>query len=139
MAFIFIIKGYFLLEYHLQSASANCVDQEVRRSDVGNEITVSWWRRKCGMLYGGPFTVIKIQTVRLPYCLFGVVEMIEIEDAAGNFFPQVFIDDEMIYVSDLPNYLKYIAKGKIFGRVVKVIEEPLHKSRTTGVAPVGVS
>lgn len=75
------------------------------------------------MLYGGgPYTVIRLRAVNLPFLLVGDVEAIEIEDDSGNFQPVVAADANAIVISNVPDYLKYKAPERLLGR--KLIVKP---------------
>jgi hypothetical protein len=111
---------------YLQSASANCEDEALSRIPALDDYSLSLFRRSCGMLYGGPFTVVKIGVSRGVRSLFPMTELIEIEDDGGSAKALRVIvqekDRKLIVL--IPSYAKYHAANEVFGLNVEVSELP---------------
>lgn len=123
LVFVFLAGSYIWVDRYLKSSSANCEDAVIKSLKINGDLSATWIRRNCGMLYGGgPYTVIRLRAVNLPFLLVGDVEAIEIEDDSGNFQPVVAADANAIVISNVPDYLKYKAPERLLGR--KLIVKP---------------
>lgn len=109
---------------YLQSASANCEDNVVQRTDIAEEFTAIWVRRNCGMLYGGgPYTVLRLKQKKFFGYLGAKVDVIEVEDEHGNFMPRIALNDGELLLSGVPSYARFMLVGEVFGLKVDLMVE----------------
>jgi hypothetical protein len=108
---------------YLKSAAANC-DERVLKEETNPEgWTITWIQRRCGMLYGGPFIVVKLGRAGLLGTLLGGSEIIEIQTDSINLLPLVRIDDTTVKVERIPRGLEFDAMASFKGRKVLVVEQ----------------
>lgn len=122
VAFISASVGIYLYaDGFYRGSKGNCLDKAVRDIHLAKGLEVMLVRRECGMLYGGPYTVVKLKSTTFPYSLRGPTSIIEIEDDQGSISPSVSMDHQTVVV-EVPGYAKYIASANIFG--MKVVVRP---------------
>jgi hypothetical protein len=120
LLFLVVMVGYHAFSHYLQSSFANCEDLTVSVSPIGKDLSQHLVRRKCGMLYGGPFTVVKLSRENGLWQLLGSVELLEIEDDSGSIRPDILFDGQAITVGGVYPGMKYQVRDSIFGLRVQV-------------------
>jgi hypothetical protein len=87
--------GIVLLMYEVMTtvfpsdAVSNCDESLVSVMRLDANLESRLYRRNCGMLYGGPFTVVKISNRRFPLSAFGELELIELTDSLQVYDPKI--------------------------------------------------
>jgi hypothetical protein len=117
------IAGYYGLSDYLSGPSGNCRDTVIASSQLERSLIHHLVRRECGMLYGGPYTVVKLSSEAGFRSLLGDAEVIEIEDDNGNIRPKVIVKDGKLMIGGIRDYMKYHVRNSVFGLQVQISPE----------------
>lgn len=108
---------------YLQSTSANCEDEVIRRANMTNDVEAIWARRKCGALYGGgPYTVLKLKAHKFLDIFRITTDIVEVEDNHGNFMPRATLQNNRLFVSGIPDHAEYKVASQALGFEVVVVK-----------------